>query len=111
MVAVAGLTLVDAGEACRIKLAVPNTAGVEEFVAVTVRASCIGTLPGAAYKPAIEMLPEAGLTDQVALSPEGRFSTENCLVPEGATVAVAGLTLGAGEACRVTLAVPSKTNE
>jgi hypothetical protein len=29
---------------------------------------------------------------------------ENCWVPEGATVAVAGLTLG--EACRVKLAVP-----
>jgi hypothetical protein len=50
--------------------------------------------------------PVAGLIDQVMLSPEGRFRTENCLVPEGATVAVAGLTLGVGEASRVTLEVP-----
>ena len=53
------------------------------------------------------MLPVAGLTDQVMVSPEGRFRTENCLVPEGATVAVAGLTLGVGDASRVRLAVPS----
>jgi hypothetical protein len=52
------------------------------------------------------MLPSAGLTDQLTLAPEGRLRTANCLVPEGATVAVAGLTLAAGEACRVTLAVP-----
>ena len=52
------------------------------------------------------MLPVAGLIDQVTLSPEGRFTTENCLVPAGATVAVAGLTLGVGEACRVKLPVP-----
>jgi hypothetical protein len=32
--------------------------------------------------------------------------TENCFVPAGATVAVAGLTLGEGEACSVILAVP-----
>ena len=52
------------------------------------------------------MVPVAGLTDQVTVSPEGRFRTENCLVPDGATVAVAGLTLGVGDACKVTLAVP-----
>jgi hypothetical protein len=57
------------------------------------------------------MLPVAGLMDQVTVSPVGRFRTENCLVPEGATVAVAGLTLGAGEACRVTLAVPRTVEE
>ena len=57
------------------------------------------------------MLPVAGLIDQVAVSPEGRFVTENCLVPEGATVAVAGLTLGVGEACRVMLAVPRTVEE
>ena len=52
------------------------------------------------------MLPVAELSDQVTLSPEGRFTTENCLVAEGATVAVAGLTLGGGDACAVRLAVP-----
>ena len=59
---------------------------------------------GAEYKPLAEMLP-AGLADQVAVTPEGRLRTENCWVPEGATVAVAGLTLGVGEACKVKLAV------
>ena len=44
--------------------------------------------------------------DQVTLSPEGRLRTENCFVPAGATVAVAGLTLGVGEACTVRVAVP-----
>ena len=39
-------------------------------------------------------------------APEGRFKTENCWVPKGATVAVAGLTLDTGEACRVRLALP-----
>ena len=52
------------------------------------------------------MLPKEALSDHVMLSPEGRFRTENCLDPEGATVAVAGLTLGVGEASRVTLEVP-----
>jgi hypothetical protein len=52
------------------------------------------------------MLPTEELMDQVTLSPEGRFTTENCFVPDGATVAVAGLTLGVGDAWRVTLAVP-----
>ena len=61
---------------------------------------------GAVYKPAELMLPIRGLTDQVAVTPEGRLRTENCCVPEGATVAVAGLTMGVGEACKVKLAVP-----
>jgi hypothetical protein len=53
------------------------------------------------------MLPVVvGLMDQVTVSPEGRLRTENCLVPAGATVAVAGVTLGVGEACTVRLAVP-----
>ena len=58
------------------------------------------------YKPLGAMLPFKGPTDQVTVAPEGRLRIENCCVPEGATVAVAGLTLGAGEACRVKLAVP-----
>ena len=58
------------------------------------------------YSPLAEILPEAGLTDQVTVTPEGGLRTENCRVPEGATVAVAGLTLDAGDACRVKLAVP-----
>jgi hypothetical protein len=104
--AVAGLTLVG-GEACRVKLAVPRTASVEEFVAVTVIVVWAATLLGAVYKPLGEMLPVTGPTDQVTLAPEGRFWTENCCVPEGATVAVEGLTLGGGgDACRVRLAVP-----
>jgi hypothetical protein len=53
------------------------------------------------------MLPVVvGLMDQVTVSPEGRLRTENCFVPAGATVAVAGLTLGVGDACSVMLAVP-----
>ena len=52
------------------------------------------------------MLPVAGLIDQATVSPEGRFTTENCLVSDGATVAVAGLTLVAGEACRFKAALP-----
>jgi hypothetical protein len=94
-------------EACRVKLAVPSTDCVEEFVAVTVRACCEETLLGAVYKPLEVMLPFAGLTAQVTLTPEGKLLTENCCVPEGATVAVPGLTLGVAEACRVKLAVPS----
>jgi hypothetical protein len=57
------------------------------------------------------MLPVAGLIDQVVVSPEGRFTTENCLVPEGASAAVAGLTLGVGEADKVMLAVPRTVDE
>ena len=49
--------------------------------------------------------------DQVTVSPEGKLRTENCLVPAGATVAVAGLTLGEGEACSVILAVPRTVEE
>ena len=52
------------------------------------------------------MLPVAWLMDQVMVAPEGRFRTENCCVPEGAMVAVAGVTLGVGDAWRVKLAVP-----
>lgn len=48
----------------------------------------------------------AGLIDQVTVSPEGKLTTENCLVPEGAIVAVDGLTLDAGDASKVTTAVP-----
>jgi len=97
---------VGAGDAWRVKLAVPRTEFVEEFVAVTVIAVCVATVPGAVYKPAELMLPFRGLTDQVTVTPEGRLRTENCCVAEGATVAVVGLTLGAGDACRVKLAVP-----
>lgn len=53
------------------------------------------------------MVPVTGLIDQVAPSSAGKLVTENCLLPEGASVAVAGLTLGAGEAAKVTLADPS----
>jgi len=107
-VAVAGLTLGAAREACRVKLAVPSTEFVEEFVAVAVTVVCAETLLGAVYKPAAVMLPVAGLTAQATLTPEGRLLTANCTVPEGATVAVAGLMLGAArKACRVKLAVPS----
>jgi hypothetical protein len=104
-VAVVGLTL-GAGDACRVKLAEPRTDFVEEFVAVTVIVVCVATLLGAVYKPAELMLPFRGLTDQAAVTPEGRLRTENCCVPEGATVAVAGLTLGVGDAWRVKLPVP-----
>jgi hypothetical protein len=54
------------------------------------------------------MPPVVGLTDHATVAPEGRFCTENCCVPEGATVAVAGVTLGAGGgvAVRVKVAVP-----
>ena len=106
-VIVAGLTL-GVGEACRVKLAVPRTACEEEFVAVTVIVVCVATLLGALYKPSVlSMLPVTGLIDQVAVTPEGRLRTENCCVAAGATVAVAGLTMGVGEAWRVKLAVPS----
>jgi hypothetical protein len=46
-VAVAGLTLVAAREACRVKLAAPSTEFVEEFVAVTVMVVCTAMLLGA----------------------------------------------------------------
>lgn len=57
------------------------------------------------------MLPVAGLMDQATLSPEGRLTTENCLVAAGAMVAVDGLTLDAGEASNVMLAVPRTVDE
>jgi hypothetical protein len=57
------------------------------------------------------MVPVDGLIDQVVVSPEGKFSMVNCLVPEGAIVAVAGLTLGFGDADRVMLAVPRTVEE
>ena len=41
---VPGLTL---GEACRVKLAVPRTDCVAEFVAVIVKVCCVATLLGA----------------------------------------------------------------
>jgi hypothetical protein len=44
------------------------------------------------------MLPVAPLTDHATVTPDGRLRTENCVVPAGATVAVVGLTLVAGEA-------------
>lgn len=48
MVAVAGLTLLGgAGEAVRVKVAVPRTAWVEEFFAVTVTFCGEATLLGA----------------------------------------------------------------
>jgi hypothetical protein len=52
------------------------------------------------------MVPVAGLSAHVTLLPAGRFRTENCSVPAGATVAVDGATLMAGEAVKVKLAVP-----
>jgi hypothetical protein len=105
------MALAGGGEACKVKLAVPRTEFVEEFFAVTVIVVCVVTLLGAVYEPLAEMLPVTGLTDQVTLTPEGRFRTENCCVPEGATVAVAGVTLGAGDAWRVKLAVPRTVEE
>jgi len=54
------------------------------------------------------MLPVAGLIDHLTVVPEGKFCTVNCCVPEGATVTVAGLTLGdGGVAVTVKLAVPN----
>lgn len=103
-VAVAGLTL-GFGDASKVMTAVPST--VAELLAVTVMLAWEATVLGAVYRPALEMVPVAGLIDQVTVSPEGKFTTENCLVPEGATVAVAGLTLGVGDASTVMLAVPS----
>jgi hypothetical protein len=81
------------------------------FFAVTVTVVWDATLLGAVYTPAVEMLPTGGLMYQAGVTPEGRFTTENCMVPNGARVAVAGLTLGVGDAFRVRLAVPSTTNE
>ena len=40
---------VGAGDAWRVKLAVPRTEIVEEFVAVTVIDVCVATVHGAAY--------------------------------------------------------------
>ena len=106
-VPVAGLTLVGAGEAVTVKVAVPRTAWVEESLAVTVTVVWEATVPGTVYKPLCAMLPVAGLIDQVTLVPEGKFRTENCLVVAGATVAVIGLRLvAAGVACNVSAAVP-----
>jgi hypothetical protein len=93
-------------EAVRVKLAVPSADCVEELVAVTVKVCWVATVLGAVYKPLGVMLPVDGLIDHATAVPDGRFLTENCWVPEGATVAVAGLTLVGGEACRVKLAVP-----
>src|SRR5271168_3705174 len=54
------------------------------------------------------MLPAAGLSDQVTPVPAGKLRTENCWAFPGDTVAVEGLTLGAGggEANSVKLALP-----
>jgi hypothetical protein len=47
-VAVAGLTLVGAaGEAVRVRVAVPRTALVDEFFAVAVTVVCVATVLGA----------------------------------------------------------------
>jgi hypothetical protein len=73
MAAVDGLTLVGRGDACRVTLAVPRTASVEEFFAVTVTLVCDATLLGAVYKPLAEMLPVAGLTAQATIVANGRF--------------------------------------
>ena len=107
----AGLTLgAGGGDACKVKLAVPRTAWVDEFVAVIVRIACAATLAGAVYIPDLEIFPVAGLTVHATDVPEGRFSTENCWVREGAMVTVAGLTLvggaAGGVAVSVKLAVP-----
>ena len=110
-VMVDGVTLVGgAGVAVRVKLAVPRTACVEEFVAVTVIAVCVATVVGAVYRPLAAIPPVAGLTDHATVTPEGRFCTENCCVPEGATVTVAGITLGdgGGVAVRVKVAVQAQ---
>ena len=103
---VAGVTLVGGGEACKVRVAVPRTDCVEELVAVTVKVCWVATVLGAVYKPLGVMLPVDGLIDHATAVPDGRFLTENCWVPAGATVAVAGLTLVGGEACRIRLAVP-----
>ena len=80
---------------------------MEEFFAVTAIAVCVATVLGAVYNPLAAMPPVAGFTDHATVTPEGRFCTENCFVPEGATVTVAGLTLGGGGvAVRVKVAVP-----
>ena len=76
-------------------------------MAVTVSVCCDATVLGAVYRPLEEMLPVVGLTDHATVVPEGRFCTVNCVVPVGATVAVAGVTLGGGGvAVRVKVAVP-----
>jgi hypothetical protein len=69
----------------------------------------VETLLGAVYAPLAEMLPTAGVSDHLRPTPAGRFRTENCWVPEAASVAVAGLTLVAGDACRFTEALPKAT--
>jgi hypothetical protein len=46
-VAVVGLTLVGAGEACRVMLAVPRTMPFDDSFAVTVIGVAVATLPGA----------------------------------------------------------------
>jgi hypothetical protein len=104
---VAGLTLVGAGDACRVTLEVPKTACEEESIAVTVTACCAGTFAGAVKTPLWLILPTAGLFAQVTLVPEGKFKTENCLVPAGATMAAEGVMLvGGGVAVKVKLAFP-----
>jgi hypothetical protein len=50
------------------------------------------------------MLPVAGLIPHMTVTPVGKFWTVNSWVPEGATLAVAGLTLGVGS-CKVTNAL------
>jgi hypothetical protein len=103
MVALDGLTL-GAADAVSVTVAVPRTACVEEFFAVRVAFCCVATVAGAVNKPVASTLP--AVTDHAAVTPEGRLSTENCLVAAGATVALAGLTLGVGDAVSVTVAVP-----
>ncbi len=120
-VAVAGLTLVGGGGGAegavgtKVTMAVPRTAFVTEFLAVTVRDVVTGTVLGAVYSPRL-MVPVLGLMTQPAVTPEGKFRTENCCVPEAESDTVAGLTLtdaeggGAGavateEAARLMVAV------
>jgi len=78
-VAANGLTVGGGGgEAKSVKPALPRTAWVEEFSAITVTSSWDGTVLGAVNTPAVVMVPVAGLSDQATAAPAGKLRTENC---------------------------------
>jgi hypothetical protein len=79
-----------------VKLALPRTACVVAFEAVTTTLCWDAMLFGAVNSPLLLTLPSAGLSVQLMLTAEGRFSTTNCTVFEAPIIAVAGLTLAAG---------------
>jgi len=79
-----------------VKFALPRTAWVVAFEAVSTTVCWDAMLFGAVNSPLLLTLPSAGLSVQVTVTAEGRFSTANCRVFEGANIAVAGLTLVAG---------------